>query len=496
MILSPTIIPVLAGLVGAIFGLAALLKAFEATELMIHVGKLLTLPPRFFRWIRRAVPVAIALEGMLGVALIVALWPRWLIPAAFFLVLIFAGVSLWGVKSGRVEDCGCYGGPIVVTPAVSLLLDAVYAAMLGAAWYFGIEASYARWKLDVVMAVGAALGILAEVALRHGESSRGPLVDWSPFRVGRPWRSRWLGDPSRFPLAEGEHVVAFMAPDCPTCKSWLKPLAFAHGHTELPDVVAAYGANEEEVERLRSEFSLPFPTVALGRWPMRRLSRHLPRGVVVEHGMMREVWRGGMSEAFVERLRDCMRRRQEKAPALKPAGEETVRRIAKPEAGEFAPYASMYIDLLPDDGLILQHLRSNFETTRNLILSLPEGKLIHRYAPGKWTIKEILVHIVDDERIYSYRALRFARNDPTELPGFDQDVFARHSGADERGLDDIFEEYEAVRSATITLFGGLEDEAFLRRGTADGNVMSVRAAVYHLAGHELHHMNVIREKYL
>jgi hypothetical protein len=96
-----------------------------------------------------------------------------------------------------------------------------------------------------------------------------------------------------------------------------------------------------------------------------------------------------------------------------------MKKIKKPEAGEYPVYASIYIDRLPDDGLLLQHLENNFQATKELILSLPEEKLLYRYAAGKWTIKEILVHIIDDERIYSYRALRFARNDSTELPGFE-----------------------------------------------------------------------------
>src|SRR3954466_6573706 len=101
-----------------------------------------------------------------------------------------------------------------------------------------------------------------------------------------------------------------------------------------------------------------------------------------------------------------------------------MRKIGKPEAGEYAPYAIMYIGLLPDDGLVLQHLRDNLKMTAEFILSLPEEKLAYRYAVGKWTIKEILAHVVDDERIYAYRALRFARNDRTELPGFEQDDYA------------------------------------------------------------------------
>src|SRR5258708_7130284 len=106
--------------------------------------------------------------------------------------------------------------------------------------------------------------------------------------------------------------------------------------------------------------------------------------------------------------------------------------IGKPGVDEYPSYARMYIDLLHDDGLILERLQSNFRDTKEFILSLPEEKLNYRYAPGKWTIKEILVHIIDDERICAYRALRFARNDKTELPGFEQDDYVVNSGANER----------------------------------------------------------------
>jgi len=173
-----------------------------------------------------------------------------------------------------------------------------------------------------------------------------------------------------------------------------------------------------------------------------------------------------------------------------------MRSIAKPQEGEFPPYADMYIRLMPDDGLLLKHLRDNFIAMKQLILSLPEEKLNYRYAQNKWTIKEILVHIIDDERIYAYRALCFARNDKTELPGFEQDNYALHSRANERSLENILEEYEAVRNATIALFNGLPEDSLLRMGTANNNKATVRAMAYHIAGHELHHMNIIKEKYL
>src|SRR6186997_363657 len=113
-----------------------------------------------------------------------------------------------------------------------------------------------------------------------------------------------------------------------------------------------------------------------------------------------------------------------------------MRRIEKPGEGEYVPYVIQYIGLLPDDGMVLEHLRTNLEATRALLSSLAEERLLHRYADGKWTIKEIVQHVADDERIYAYRALRFARNDATELPGFDQDDFTRYAGANRRTLDD------------------------------------------------------------
>jgi len=177
-------------------------------------------------------------------------------------------------------------------------------------------------------------------------------------------------------------------------------------------------------------------------------------------------------------------------------GNPIMKIIQKPKPGEYPPYAAMYINLLPDDGKVLNHLEENFRSTKEFILSLPQEKLLYRYAPDKWTIKEILVHIIDDERIYSYRALRFGRNDKTELPGFEQDDFGRHSNANERELKNIFEEYEAVRKATKTLFNGLDEESLTRVGTADGNKTTVRALAYHIAGHELHHISFIRNNYL
>lgn len=179
-----------------------------------------------------------------------------------------------------------------------------------------------------------------------------------------------------------------------------------------------------------------------------------------------------------------------------------MRHIQRPEPSEYPAYSEIYLSLIDKNENILVQLWNNFKKIKKLIYSLPNDKLVYRYELDKWTIKEILVHNIDDERIFSCRAMRFARNDSTPLPGFEQDDYAKHSEANKRTLDSIFEEYEAVRKSTITLFKYLPDDSLLRKGAGidtDGKIInerSVRAFIYHIAGHELRHLKIIKERYL
>ena len=127
--------------------------------------------------------------------------------------------------------------------------------------------------------------------------------------------------------------------------------------------------------------------------------------------------------------------------------------------------------------------------------TLSEARALHRYAPGKWSVKEVLGHLCDTERIYAYRALRFARNDATPLPGFEEDDYVPAGRFDARPLRDLLDEWQAVRSATLALYRGLDGDALLRRGVANGNLISVRAMAWLAAGHALHHLGVLRERY-
>lgn len=134
--------------------------------------------------------------------------------------------------------------------------------------------------------------------------------------------------------------------------------------------------------------------------------------------------------------------------------------------------------------------------TGGTILRIPGDRADHRYAPGKWSIKEVLQHVIDSERVFSYRALRFARNDATELPGFDENLYAPNADAGRRDLKTIVDELNAVRASSLALFQSFTPEMFLRAGNANGNRISVRALGWVIAGHAVHHMNVIEQRYL
>lgn len=175
---------------------------------------------------------------------------------------------------------------------------------------------------------------------------------------------------------------------------------------------------------------------------------------------------------------------------------DLLRKVEIPDTSEFLESGRNYLEFLPKDGMILRKLYINSLEIRTLFLSFTEQQLLYRYTPDKWTMKEILVHLADDERIYAYRALRFARNDQAMLPGFDQDIYAVHSEANLRTVTDIVEEYETVRMATLSLFANLPDSAFTRCGSADGSFATVRALLYHIAAHEMHHLSIIKEKYI
>ena len=172
----------------------------------------------------------------------------------------------------------------------------------------------------------------------------------------------------------------------------------------------------------------------------------------------------------------------------------TTQSIARPHADEHSPYYAKYIEQVPDGDLISM-LREQLMETVALLRNVGD-RADYAYAPGKWTTKEVIGHISDVERVMSYRALRIARDDKTNLPGFDENAFVANANFGRRTVDDLLEELQVVRAATIHLAKHLDADELARRGTANGNEITVRALLYIIAGHERHHATLLREKYL
>jgi len=167
----------------------------------------------------------------------------------------------------------------------------------------------------------------------------------------------------------------------------------------------------------------------------------------------------------------------------------------RPQSSDYAPFFANYVLQVPD-GDFLETLEKQRQDLNRLLEPLSEQQADFRYEPGKWSIKEILGHINDAERIFSYRLLRIARGDQTPLPGFEQDDYIKTANSSARKLSSLLEEFNSIRNASITLIRSLDDASFLRRGTSSGKEISALALAFILAGHALHHQKILAERYL
>ncbi len=167
----------------------------------------------------------------------------------------------------------------------------------------------------------------------------------------------------------------------------------------------------------------------------------------------------------------------------------------RPGEKESNEYFRKYIQLVPNDNFLEMLENSTIQTTA-FLKTLDDAQWNYRYADGKWSVKEVWLHVIDTERVMAYRALRFARNDKTPLPGFEQDDYTPFTDAENRSPESILREFNAVRNATLELFRNFNNEMLDRLGTANGSPFTPRALGFVIAGHEIHHLNIIKERYL
>jgi uncharacterized damage-inducible protein DinB len=167
--------------------------------------------------------------------------------------------------------------------------------------------------------------------------------------------------------------------------------------------------------------------------------------------------------------------------------------MGRPESNEYAPYYGKYVSLVSEGDIVVTLEKQLPDTLALLAPREADGDF--RYAPGKWSVKEALGHVIDTERVFSYRALRIARNDKTPLAGFEQDDYVKYGQFAQASLAALLEEFSSVRKASVALFRGLDEAAWTRRGMASNNEVTVRALAYMIAGHELHHRGIFQQKY-
>jgi hypothetical protein len=165
------------------------------------------------------------------------------------------------------------------------------------------------------------------------------------------------------------------------------------------------------------------------------------------------------------------------------------------DSSEYNSYYQPYISAIGDAEL-LSNLKEGLNSFENFINTIPDEKLSYSYEDGKWSVAEVILHLIDTERIFQYRALRFGRNDKTPLLGFNQDIYVPNSRANLRSKKSITSEYKSVRAATISLFESFDEESLISLGSASGSNMSVRALGFVICGHLQHHKNIIQERYL
>lgn len=163
---------------------------------------------------------------------------------------------------------------------------------------------------------------------------------------------------------------------------------------------------------------------------------------------------------------------------------------------EFAPYYSGYVSKIPKDTSLIDCFEEGLKTVTNFFKSIPSEKQHYKYADGKWTVKEVFQHIIDTERVFMYRCFRIARHDQTALSGFEQNAYIQPSKANGKSMDALIAEYQSVKKCFMVLLNSLTEEDLKYKGTASGNAMTARAAAFIAVGHEIWHVDIIKERYL
>jgi hypothetical protein len=284
-------------LVGTVFLLTGALKVTNLQPFLRQVDQYGLVRRSAVRWVGLSFA---ALECAIGAGLILHV-SGFLIPAVMALLLVLSGLTYWGTSSGRVEDCGCYGGLFMLSPGQSIALNLGYIGLLSVAWFDMapiVETSLLKWAAVIV--AFAAASALAWRSLAK------PIFEISPLRKDKRWSSRWLTDSPR-DLRQGSHFVVFLSRTCPFCKQWVPLLNVIEVESDLPQVLGVVSLAGVEREQFLSEHLIHFPVTHMHQSLMSLLIGSFPTAALVENGVITAKWEGEMPQVYLDRVRRFFR---------------------------------------------------------------------------------------------------------------------------------------------------------------------------------------------
>lgn len=329
--LAPTL-SVLASLsVGCVLLLAGLLKLLSPSAFIRHLSILnanlmAALPQVALRWIAGLLATA---ECVLGVAVVVRIYPDWLFPFCLGVLAVFGMVTIWSASVGRIDDCGCYGNLLALTPVQSVLLTALYAALIVVAWRFPVVYAFmSAAQTDVLIgSIAFFVGIGVVSLWSHGKFGQ-DLVNTSPVRPRRRWNPSWL-EGFTYHANQRAQLIVLLHPDCPACHKWIQPLNKVSRRADTPQVIAGIAAEAGTIRNFLNEFHVEFPVLPVKAVTMARLALAYPTLVVVQDGRIVTVNVGQLPPELIDQLRHYNSNGTEHAPAAAMAGPDQSRYRAR-----------------------------------------------------------------------------------------------------------------------------------------------------------------------
>jgi drug/metabolite transporter superfamily protein YnfA len=281
-------------IVGTVFFTTGIYKALSSKQFIFHTAKYGLLPSQLVALVAIAF---IALESSLGLALLLHEFPQWLVPASIILLVCLSALTIWSTSSGRTEDCGCYGGLLVVTPKQSILLNLGYIMLLGTAWLYPVanhNTETWQWILALI--------VLISTSILSWQTRQQPILDLYSLKPGNRWRKRWVKN-SPQECQQGTHFVVFLSPDCGGCKKWLPLLNVMNTHQNLPQVMGILPISNDELETFKAEQRVRFPVVSIPKLLFNYMVDAYPTAVLIENGVITNKWEGEIPKEFLDKIK-------------------------------------------------------------------------------------------------------------------------------------------------------------------------------------------------